>query len=149
MLGINALDYFLGLPGRTWPQFLEHFDSMCQELGTRCWARAATDPELRRRVEEMDTEQIRELREQSTSEPHYGYTPIIRELRNLCDQLIAHRGQAGGATARDLSFMPRPAMVGDLINERESELVRADLDETIAEAHASWERMQHDEWEVW
>ncbi|WP_016894250.1 hypothetical protein [Mycobacteroides abscessus] len=45
--------------------------------------------------------------------------------------------------------MPRPEMVGDLINERESELVRADLDETIAEAHASWERMQSDEWEVW
>lgn len=114
---------------------------MCLEQGTKCWAAAATDPALLARAQSMTAEEIAELRERSSEEPHYGYTPIVRELRNVADQLITLRAQLGRMKARDMSFMPRPVMVGDLINERESDLTRTELDDLIAEAHANYERL--------
>ena len=135
------MEYFCDVPGRTWDQFLEFFDQMCLEQGTKCWAAAATDPTLLDRAQSMTADEIAALRERSSDEPHYGYTPMVRELRNVADQLITLRAQLGRMQARDMSFMPRPVMVGDLINERESDLTRTELDDLIAEAHANYERL--------
>ncbi len=141
MLGINACDYFLDIPGRTWEQFLEFFDQLCAEQGTRLWAAAATDPVMLEHAGSMTAEEIAALRETETGEPHYGYTRQVREIRNLADQIITLRAQLGRLTPRDVTFMPRPRMVGDLLNERESELARAELDDLIIAAHANAERL--------
>ncbi|TPW93652.1 hypothetical protein [Mycolicibacterium fortuitum] len=89
----------------------------------------------------MTAKEIAELRERSSEEPHYGYTPMVRELRNVADQIITLRGQLGRMQLRDISFMPRPVMVGDFINERETDLARSELDALIDEAHANYERL--------
>lgn len=135
------MDYFLDVPGRTWGQFLDFFDQMCTEQGTRCWAAASTDPALLDRAQSMTAEEIAKLRERSVAEPHYGYSPVVRELRNVSDQLISLRGQLGRLQPQDVTFMPRPSMVGDLINERETDLARSELDDLIDEAHANAERL--------
>jgi hypothetical protein len=114
---------------------------MCLEQGTKCWAAAATDPSLLARAQSMTAKEIAELRERSSEEPHYGYTPMVRELRNVADQIITLRGQLGRMQLRDISFMPRPVMVGDFINERETDLARSELDALIDEAHANYERL--------
>lgn len=105
------------------------------------WARAATDPALLARVNAMSPDDIAKLRTQSTAEPHYGYTRDLQEQRNLADQIIALRGQLGRLAPRDVTYMPRPRMLADYVNERESALTRADLDDTIDEAHANAERL--------
>lgn len=148
MLGINPLEYFIGAPGRTWTQFLEYFDQLCQEQGTKCWARAATDPDMRAYIDEMPPEELEKLTDDGSEEPHYGYTPLVAELRNVSDQLISLRAQMGSAPQHSVSYMPRPFMWGDLIAARKSELGREDLARTIAEAHANWEREQESGWEV-
>ncbi|MFN3005143.1 hypothetical protein [Mycolicibacterium wolinskyi] len=141
-MGVNALEYFLEVPGRTWEQFLEFFDDLCEEQGTKLWAAAATDPALLARVQSMTADELAELREHSTAaEPHYGYTREVREWRNLADQVIALRAQMGRVGMNEVTFMPRPQMVGDLINERQSELTRSELDDIIAEAQAEADRL--------
>ena len=85
---------------------------------------------------------IKQLREKSADEPHYGYTPLVRELRNVSDQIISLRAQLGRIQARDVTYTPRPTMVGDLINERQTDLTRSELDDLIAEGHANYERLE-------
>ncbi|KIU18323.1 hypothetical protein TL10_02415 [Mycolicibacterium llatzerense] len=92
------------------------------------------------RMRSLTAEQIAELKVE-TEEPHRGYTPMVRELRNVADQLISLRAQLGRMQARDVSYMPRPQMVGDVINERQTDLVRSELDDLIEEAHANAERL--------
>ena len=135
------MDYFLELPTRTWEQFLEFFDQLCEEQGTKLWAAAATDPAMLARAQSMTPEEISELREKASDEPHYGYTREVRETRNLADQIITLRAQLARLSPRDVTFMPRPQMVGDLINQRESDLTRADLDALLDEAHANADRL--------
>lgn len=141
MLRVNALEYFLEVPGRTWDQFLEFFDDLCERQGTELWAKAQTDPDMLERMRSLTAEQIAKLKAQEIDEPHRGYTPMIRELRNVCDQLISLRAQLGRMQPRDVSFMPRPLMAGDVINERQTDLVRGELDDLIEEAHANAERL--------
>lgn len=139
MLHVNAIDYFLEAPGRTWDQFLEFFDDLCERQGTELWAKAQTDPHMLERMRSLTAEQIAEL-QADRDEPHRQYTPLVRELRNVCDQIIALRAQMGRVSPSEMSFMPRPRLLGDEVSERQSELSRAELDEIIAEAHASFER---------
>lgn len=140
MLGVNALDYFQEVPGRTWDQFLEFFDRMVKEQGTDLWAAAQTDPGMLAQLQALSADEIAELCDDDTSsgEPHRGYTPIVRELRNVADQMICLRAQLGRMSPRDVTFMPRPQMYADVIADRRSELTRADLDDEIAQAKARY-----------
>lgn len=90
----------------------------------------------------MTAEEIAALREKQNGEPHYGYTPLVREIRNLADQMISLRAQLGRVDAREISFTPRPRMVGDLIRERQTDLARSELDDLIDQAHANYERLE-------
>ncbi len=134
------MEYFLEAPGRTWDQFLEFFDDLCERQGTELWAKAQTDPHMLARMRSLTAEQIAELKVER-EEPHRGYTPMVRELRNVSDQIISLRAQLGRMQARDVSFMPRPQMVGDIVNERQTEIVRSELDDLIEEGHANAERL--------
>lgn len=99
----------------------------------------------------MSAEEIAELRAQAGEEPHRGYTPLVRELRNVADQIIATRAQIARLSPREVSFMPRPLMAGDLISDRESELARAELDNIIDAAHAAYQQLEAADnyrWEV-
>ncbi len=89
----------------------------------------------------MTPDEIAELREQSANEPHYGYTRDVQESRNIADQMIAVRAQLARQKASEVSFMPRPRMLADLIDARESALTRADLDDAIEQAHANADRL--------
>jgi len=138
-LGVNASDYFLEAPGRTWDQFLQFFDRLCQEQGTDLWAAAQTDPDMLARLRGLDADELAELYAvEDGGEPHRGYTPMVRELRNVSDQLISLRAQLGRLSASEVTFMPRPHMYADELAERRSEITRADLDNEIAEGKARY-----------
>lgn len=130
----------MDVPGRTWDQFLEFFDDLSERQGTELWAKAQTDPHMLERMRSLTAEQIAELKVEH-EEPHRGYTPVVRELRNVADQMISLRAQLGRMQARDVTFMPRPLMVGDIVNERQTDLVRGELDALIDEGHANAERL--------
>ncbi|WJR31903.1 hypothetical protein P3F83_15130 [Mycobacteroides immunogenum] len=139
MLRVNALDYFLEVPGRTWEQFLEFFDDMCRRQGTALWSRAATDPALLASVDDMTEDQINKILERSEIEPHHRYTPEVREMRNICDRLISLTAVMGHAPQSSVKYMPRPDMIGDLIRERATDYSHMHLDATLLAAQRNYQ----------
>lgn len=101
-IGVNALDYFLGVPGRNWDQFIRFYMTFTQVRGSYIQASQLEDPDV---IEAMVNMPASEW-----DKPHkpalFGWTDVIDKLTDIGDQLIAMR--SAGADRKKIKWFPRP-----------------------------------------
>jgi hypothetical protein len=100
--GINALDYFLGVPGRNWDQLIRFYHTFLQVQGSYVWATYMENPDA---IDEMlkipDSEWNK-----PTAPPLFGWDRLVDRITDLGDQLIAQRA----SDSRKVKFYPRPKL---------------------------------------
>lgn len=95
----NALDYFLGVPGRNWDQFLRLYHTLLKIQGSYTWASYMEDPEA---IDEMLKIPEKEW-SKSGPPPLFGWSNMLDRMTDLGDQLIASR-----ASDKKVRYYPRP-----------------------------------------
>lgn len=127
VLNVNALDYFVGVPGRTFDQLIRFYETLSRLTGSYVQSAQLHDPDV---IDEMCKIPESEWHKGGPP-PLFGFDKYMHKLTDIADQLIASRAHGDSG----VSFYPRPKVPAAAIRKQRQFSV---LDSLVADAQKRW-----------